>query len=65
MSTSTSEASIRKDAFKEKAKEFLEMYGDLPTEEKQLLLYEAFGKSDDFIKNVQVAIHRTSYSRAS
>lgn len=35
---------MKNDDFKEKAKKLLEMYGALPIEERQLLLYPAFGK---------------------
>lgn len=57
MSTLTMESTILKqDVSKEKAKAPLGMYVGLPTEEKQLLLYQAAGKCADFIKKVQMTM---------
>lgn len=46
-------ASMKNGSFK--AKDLLDMYGDLPAEENYLLLNQAFGQSEDFIKNMQMA----------
>lgn len=40
--------SVKKDAFMEKVKELLEMYGGLPTGEKPQLLFPTFGRDVDF-----------------